>query len=71
MSRYIFPGHETPTTNTEKTQEQENKRMTYAIKTFVEKIIEDIIIDNVDDMPIEHLYKDPECKSITAHIYQY
>ncbi|XP_020297677.1 uncharacterized protein LOC109862142 isoform X2 [Pseudomyrmex gracilis] len=59
-SQVYIEGHEAP--NTEKTQEhQENKRITYAIKKFVEKIIEDIIIDNVDNMPIEHLYKDPEC----------
>ena len=55
-------GHAAAVPNMEQTQEdREEKCMVHTIRNFVEQIVEDSI-DNVDDTPIDRLYKDSECK---------
>lgn len=40
---------------------QEGKDTVYAIQTFVEKIVEDLV-DNVDDTSIDELYRNSDCR---------
>jgi len=57
-----FSGHAAAVPNMEQIQDdQEEKHMINVVRNFVEKMVEDLI-DNVDDTPIDRLYKDSECK---------